>query len=1001
MSAVGSPQEVLTPILLRSTTPAPGEKVMKYLQSMTQVGEEPDNTPPRSVIDSAEYRSNRSGLRSPPYSPRSLGNGSRALSVRDGDINGDDADSNVQEESTSEIGGAGLGREPGPHDPPGPKYESYDSGPSFGNFGPLPTDDTPASSDPYGQNSWNPNWNGFMNNPNNATPNNAAKIPLPPSEFAMSPRAPSIKIDAQSTKPRSQFGTAMSPKPSERLMSPRSTTRTNSRGLEEERPMSPMSVKSKTTARTRATEKGTVYPPLPESRYGDGETNFDVGSPKSRAYSKAPSISPSDSPSNFKPPRSAPNGTPRSPIAGSGMRPFSPFRHGPTTADLMYAAIRNRSMIIPEEEERVPSVRSKTPSVASPSQISKAPSQANGRAASQAPSQNPTQSPTKAPSKAPSRAPSEVHSRVTTKQPSVVSSHRDRGKERERTPSPEGLDPEEAQIVADALGGLTPRTSYYAEQPLSPDVTDHYHDTELCVLLHQEADEKLHDLVRKALRKAIRQRVKKLGMKYDAEEILSRSRSDPSSSKHTIECRCKYTEPPKWAVDLKREIVLMQQRLESIGENLKPQDHSYQGSRFAYEGDEYTRTPMTQTVNIQTQPTGTMADSMYQGHEDVLDDNATETQRPPQTEGTSQFQAYSLRDLGQDDSPGSLVLEEELYKLRQKPASQSGRSHHTWEVTRDEEGGEFDDEGGPPPSGLPTIPDTNGDGYADRDRSPSPPLPPLPNEDHDAEDEFAIAHQPHNGDFSEHQVPPWQKIHQRLLNWAIIWPMSEFDQALNSTTRGNQVDEVALSIWATQTYKRYVRARLTEGPSGAVDRLFVPPNVADVISNAVFNGRHGDACGMLKDLWNPFGLEGMPRLIIVLAKHRSDPNHWVVHRFSLPEGKLATYDTYQERTLPDGRPLGWWFAIRIAWPNAPYPSPESLVQKMIRLHRPMQLGIDNSVAAAGIWRNLLMGSRAERSLDLERLRDLINTEVKNLRQRKQLGKLSAGGPRPTWEDTTS
>lgn len=96
------------------------------------------------------------------------------------------------------------------------------------------------------------------------------------------------------------------------------------------------------------------------------------------------------------------------------------------------------------------------------------------------------------------------------------------------------------------------------------------------------------------------------------------------------------------------------------------------------------------------------------------------------------------------------------------------------------------------------------------------------------------------------------------------------------------------------------------------------------------------------------------------------------------------------------QPLGWWFAIRIGWPNAPYPSPESLVQKMIRLHRPMQLGIDNSVAAAGIWRNLLMGSRAERSLDLERLRDLINTEVKNLRQRKQLGKLSIA-VRPNWD----
>lgn len=48
-----------------------------------------------------------------------------------------------------------------------------------------------------------------------------------------------------------------------------------------------------------------------------------------------------------------------------------------------------------------------------------------------------------------------------------------------------------------------------------------------------------------------------------------------------------------------------------------------------------------------------------------------------------------------------------------------------------------------------------------------------------------------------------------------------------------------------------------------------------------------------------------------------------------------------------------------------------------------------------------MGSRAERSLDLERLRDLINTEVKNLRQRKLLGKLSTvpGGQRPNYDET--
>lgn len=84
-----------------------------------------------------------------------------------------------------------------------------------------------------------------------------------------------------------------------------------------------------------------------------------------------------------------------------------------------------------------------------------------------------------------------------------------------------------------------------------------------------------------------------------------------------------------------------------------------------------------------------------------------------------------------------------------------------------------------------------------------------------------------------------------------------------------------------------------------------------------------------------------------------------------------------------------------------YPNPDHLMQKMVRLHRPMQHQLNNSVAAAGIWRNLLMGSRAERPVDLERLRDLINTEVKNLRQRKEQGKLtvsSTNKPNWTWDE---
>ena len=233
-----------------------------------------------------------------------------------------------------------------------------------------------------------------------------------------------------------------------------------------------------------------------------------------------------------------------------------------------------------------------------------------------------------------------------------------------------------------------------------------------------------------------------------------------------------------------------------------------------------------------------------------------------------------------DDSPGQQILEEEIYKLRVKPSTRSEHSHRTWEIQQDED----------PviPSHIaesevmPEIPDTEGTNsempHYDIERKSSPPLPPIPMENRDS----GVQAYMHGGEWPGSEPPsppPWQRIHQRLLSWAIVWPMSELEQALNSTTRGHQVDEVALSIWSTQTYKRYVRARLTDHPPMRIDRLFIPPNVADAINSAVYNGRHGDACGMLRDMWTPFGLEGMPRLLLVLCKHRREENHWVAHRY--------------------------------------------------------------------------------------------------------------------------
>jgi hypothetical protein len=75
-----------------------------------------------------------------------------------------------------------------------------------------------------------------------------------------------------------------------------------------------------------------------------------------------------------------------------------------------------------------------------------------------------------------------------------------------------------------------------------------------------------------------------------------------------------------------------------------------------------------------------------------------------------------------------------------------------------------------------------------------------------------------------------------------------------------------------------------------------------------------------------------------------------------------------------------------------------MIQRTVKLPRPLQLQVDNSISAAAMWRNLLMGSKAERGVDLVRLRDLMHSEVKNLMTRKEMGRLSVGPRKSTWEE---
>lgn len=280
----------------------------------------------------------------------------------------------------------------------------------------------------------------------------------------------------------------------------------------------------------------TDYPPLPPSTLlsPSGLTNQLPTSPRSRH--RAPSISPSDSPSQapLKAMRKAleaeklrsivstsqanddsvasKRGTPTI-ISGSPMspshqsRPFSPYRHAPTNEDLLFAA-------------------------AAATQTRKAVSQVGSQVASQVHSQvNGGGSKISHVSQHTYITQQSHHSQLSQRSHHSRQSQSQRSQapvdeDRTATPTPSrppspsfSLNAAEEEMVAQALAarGAGDRTSY-APSTLEPEIVNsHFHDMDLCILLHQMDDLTTHEVVKKALRKAVRQRVKKLGMKYDAE----------------------------------------------------------------------------------------------------------------------------------------------------------------------------------------------------------------------------------------------------------------------------------------------------------------------------------------------------------------------------------------------------------------------------------------------------------------------------------------------------
>lgn len=87
---------------------------------------------------------------------------------------------------------------------------------------------------------------------------------------------------------------------------------------------------------------------------------------------------------------------------------------------------------------------------------------------------------------------------------------------RVQSPS-DSLNDEERRLVRSVLDRKTPRTSI-APSALAEQISrSHFHDQDLCILLHAADDPMTHDVVKKAVRKAVSARLKKLDMKHDKE----------------------------------------------------------------------------------------------------------------------------------------------------------------------------------------------------------------------------------------------------------------------------------------------------------------------------------------------------------------------------------------------------------------------------------------------------------------------------------------------------
>ncbi|CCO35317.1 hypothetical protein BN14_09434 [Rhizoctonia solani AG-1 IB] len=150
----------------------------------------------------------------------------------------------------------------------------------------------------------------------------------------------------------------------------------------------------------------------------------------------------------------------------------------------------------------------------------------------------------------------------------------------------------------------TPRTSYTVSPSVLADEVSrtHYHDEDLCILLHAAEDPNQHEVIRKAVRKAAKMRINRLGIEDERrrEPLSIAAPPDPNAA-------------PQWARPLFDMLQDAQTRLESLegGRNRIEAPPSHMGSHRPGSDVGFDlnvgRTPVTAHGNIDasTVPSGT------------------------------------------------------------------------------------------------------------------------------------------------------------------------------------------------------------------------------------------------------------------------------------------------------------------------------------------------------------------------------------------------------------